>query len=98
MIGYYFNAYQGGILMHCTRCEGTGFLNLFQLEDIQGGPDINDFDSILKWLQNESNHDHDVTPCDCCGDGTGWYGQPGEHFCGESMDCYQYNGGLPECN
>jgi len=23
---------------------------------------------------------HDVQVCDCCGDGDGWYGIPGEHY------------------
>ena len=60
--------------MHCTRCDGTGFLNLEQIEDDavhDGG-----FDEIMKWLKE--NDGHEVGICDCCGDGDGWYGEPGE--------------------
>ena len=81
--------------MNCTRCEGTGFLNTSQLppEVADGGADI-----ILAWTHDNANHDVEI--CDCCGDGVGWYGQPGEH---DSKDYgndgpYAYNGGLPECH
>lgn len=81
--------------MICTRCEGTGFLNLDQINE---DPIVDeDHESILKWL--EKNTDNDVQVCDCCGDGEEWYGEPGEHFTGgEGRECYDYNGGLPECN
>ena len=78
--------------MVCTRCEGTGFLNLCQVDeatlirfDETGDPEV-----ILKWIA--ANADHDVSVCDCCGDGEGWYGEPGQH------GPYAYNGGLCECN
>lgn len=86
----------------CNRCEGTGFLNLHQLE---AGP------RALLLLQVEADRDlapvlipwarllgPDVQVCDCCGDGENWYGEPGEHFEGEPSGTYAYNGGLPECN
>uniref|UniRef100_A0A6M3JHU8 Uncharacterized protein n=1 Tax=viral metagenome TaxID=1070528 RepID=A0A6M3JHU8_9ZZZZ len=45
---------------------------------------------------------HDVTVCDCCGDGEGWYGEPGEHYNSDDPSGpdgpYGYNGGLCECN
>lgn len=45
---------------------------------------------------------HDVKVCDCCGDGSEWYGVPGEHYgaddpIGENGP-YRYNGGLCECH
>jgi hypothetical protein len=48
------------------------------------------------------NDDHDVTVCDCCGDGEEWYGVHGEHYGPEDPPGpdgpYAYNGGLCECN
>ena len=83
--------------MTCTRCEGTGFLNTHQLPDSIDGYDT---DAVLKWMKE--NEDHDVQICDCCGDGEGWYGTPGEHYGPEdppgSNGPYAYNGGLCECN
>ena len=65
--------------MICTRCEGTGFLNLHQVDDEQRRLfDISgDVGIILGWI--DANTGHDVTPCDCCGDGEDWYGLPGLH-------------------
>lgn len=78
----------------CTRCDETGFLNLHQ---IPGCIDIDDHDFILRWIDEHT--DHDVQVCDCCGDGSEWYGDAGEH---DESDYglsgpYAYNGGLPEC-
>ena len=81
----------------CTRCDGTGFLNIDQLPDKIDG---NDKDAVIEWMK--SNKDHDICICDCCGDGYGWYGTPGEHYNNEDPPgpCgpYDYNGGLCECN
>jgi len=86
----------------CTRCENSGFLNLHQLPGkiAQEFDETGDHDLILKWI-NE-NADHDVAVCDCCGDGDGWYGVPGEHYNNDDPrgdgGPYAYNGGLCECN
>lgn len=83
--------------MNCTRCGGTGFLNVEQLPDDIANQDA---DAILKWC---NEHDgHDVQVCDCCGDGNGWYGEPGRHYGSDDPPGrdgpYAYNGGLCECN
>jgi len=87
----------------CTRCEGTGFLNLHQIDpDIYGQDvcDCSDGDEIMRWI--ETHTDHDVQICDCCGDGYGWYGNPGEHYNAEDppgkYGPYAYNGGLCKCH
>ncbi len=88
--------------MQCTRCEGTGFLNLHQIPDKEivdeGG--VFTLDDVLKWMET---HDSDVQVCDCCGDGIqGWYGVAGEHYNHDDPDGYDgpygYNGGFAECN
>jgi hypothetical protein len=62
----------------CTKCGGTGFLNLNQIDsEIYGMdvPDSSDENSILRWI---ATHDkHGVQVCDCCGDGVDWYDEPG---------------------
>ncbi len=63
--------------MHCTRCEGTGFLNTHQLPFTISD---SDHEVILTWINANANDDHDVQICDCCGDGENWYGRPGEHY------------------
>jgi hypothetical protein len=102
--------------MICTRCQGTGFLNIEQLpEELQEGTQKSAFNYlgkeikykviktddwhtlVFKWIHNHS--EHDVSVCDCCGDGEYWYGMAGEH---DEHDfgkngVYAYNGGLPEC-
>lgn len=86
----------------CTRCEGSGFLNLDQVDEgilkIFGG--TGDHQVILDWI--EWHDDHDVMVCDCCGDGERWYGVPGEHYNGDDpagpQGPYDYNGGLCECH
>ena len=84
--------------MTCTRCEGTGFLNIDQVP--QSMMDGGDSESIRLWIKN--NPETDACVCDCCGDGEEWYGMPGEHFSGGDYrgptGPYAYNGGLPECN
>jgi len=89
--------------MTCTRCEGTGFLNLHQVDedtlkrfDEFGGGEI-----ILNWITDHP--DSDVSVCDCCGNGETWYGTPGEHYVTAEdrqgmQGPYAYNGGLCECN
>ena len=87
--------------MHCTRCDGIGFINLHQipsdiLDDAYKSEDFHQF--ILDWIKLQVEP-HDVSVCDCCGNGDEWYNTPGEHFTGEDVsECYGYNGGLPECN
>lgn len=87
----------------CTRCENTGFLNLGQIDpDIYGEdvPDMTDGEAILKWI--DTHDDHDVSVCDCCGDGVWWFGVPGEHYNSEDPPGhngpYAYNGGFCECH
>ena len=81
--------------IHCTHCE-RGFLNLFQIELADEMSD----EEILLWIAD--NADHDVSVCDCCGNGEEWYGVPGEHYNTEDPagrdGPYAYNGGLCECN
>lgn len=85
----------------CTRCQTTGFLNSEQLpEDIYE----KDHDEILKWISQADDHGvvHAVEVCDCCGNGTIWYGTPGQHYGNEDPigrdGFYGYNGGLCECH
>jgi len=86
----------------CTRCEGTGFLNLHQIDESYGMdvPDTSDEASILKWIETHDNHD--VQVCDCCGNGEEWYGVPGEHYNDDDPQGmggpYSYNEGFCECH
>lgn len=81
----------------CTRCGGTGFLNLHQITD---PIDLTSEDQILKWIRENDNHD--VQVCDCCGDGEYWYGVPGEHYNDDDPPGpngpYAFNGGLCKCH
>ena len=81
--------------MNCTRCEGTGFINIGQVEVKLCGED-----EIQKWI-NE-NTDHDVSVCDCCGDGDEWHGEAGRHYTNADpmgmSGPYGYNGGVAECH
>jgi len=83
----------------CTRCEGSGFLNIEHLPDAVAELDT---DKILAWLASHSDEYPDVTVCDCCGDGEGWYGIPGEHYNSDDppglKGPYAYNGGLCKCH
>lgn len=81
--------------MTCTRCGGTGWLNVD--DRICDQLDTMTIDQILDWIK--SNADTDMSICDCCGDGTDWYNDPGEHDGNHygPNGPYAYNGGLPEC-
>jgi len=89
----------------CTRCQNTGFLNLEQLHTIEGGDDVikQDENAILLFITRltETRIEHDISVCDCCGDGDGWYGVPGEHYNNEDPSGnngpYASNGGLCRC-
>ena len=82
----------------CTRCQGTGFLNIDQVP-----PEIQDkgIETILVWIRNEKRP-HDVQVCDCCGDGESWHGEAGEHYNFDDPPGpdgpYAHNGGLCECH
>ena len=84
--------------LNCTRCEGSGFLNLHQIPEGSLNPD--DHEAVQVWMAQRD--DHDVSVCDCCGDGEEWYGIPGEHY--NSSDPvgdngpYASNGGLCQCH
>jgi len=86
----------------CTRCGGSGFLNLHQVDDglIKVFDGTKDHQIILDWIV--WNDDHDVQVCDCCGDGDKWYGVPGEHYNSDDRPGfngpYSYNGGMCECH
>lgn len=86
--------------MICTRCDGTGFLNFDQVPGeilAQSHHDADPPDLVRSW--SAVTPGHDVTVCDCCGDGhEAWHGEPGEHWAGEGREAYAYNGGVPECS
>ena len=86
--------------MNCTRCQGTGFLNLDQVdEEVRQRFDATgDHEVVRDWIAQRNSAIerldcachisppcpkcelyHDVQVCDCCGDGEGWHGTPGEH-------------------
>lgn len=81
--------------MVCTRCQGTGFLNVHQLPSglydamiPYQEPYLHSHLSLLlvdpDWrdavLKWMENHsDTDVQVCDCCGNGGTWWGEPGQH-------------------
>jgi hypothetical protein len=85
----------------CTRCQGTGFLNIHQLDEQhlelfdEHGPSV-----VLQWISNSD--EYDVQVCDCCGDGENWHGEAGSHYIGGDeigvRGPYAYNGGLCECH
>ncbi len=80
----------------CTRCQGSGFLNIEQVEDFV---DLDDDEAVLAWI--EAHDEHDVSVCDCCGNTKEWYGVPGEHYNSDDppgRGPYEYNGGLCECH
>lgn len=85
----------------CTHCE-AGFLNLHQVDEatLQEFNRTGEEKVIFAWM--EANLPHDVAVCDCCGDGEGWYGIPGEHYNSDDppgrTGPYAYNGGLCECH
>ena len=81
----------------CTRCQNSGFLNV---EFLPLCLDMENLDGVVKYIEN--NEDTDVQVCDCCGDGEGWYGTPGEHYNSEDPvgphGPYAGNGGLCQCH
>lgn len=81
--------------MHCTRCDGSGFLNLHQIEEDDPVHEEGTPEAYERWRKEHPGTD--VQICDCCGDGTGWYGEPGMH----NEDASARNGwdtpGVPEC-
>ena len=88
----------------CTRCDGTGFLNINQIPDValvamESSGDL--VAQVQAWIAAQVAP-HDVQVCDCCGDGETWYGAPGEHYGPQDRrgrnGPYEYNGGLCECN
>jgi len=86
----------------CTRCGGSGFLNTDQIDDrvCRRFDETGDHQVILNWIEAEKNHE--VSVCDCCGNGEYWHGIPGEHYNNEDPAGYNgpyaYNGGLCECH
>ena len=85
--------------MTCTRCGGCGFLNVEQLPESFGAV-AGRADAVLAWIA--ANADHDVSVCDCCGNGESWYGTPGEHYGPDDpqgpLGPYSHNGGLCQCH
>jgi hypothetical protein len=86
----------------CTRCRGTGFLNLHQVPATELAAISDDLPSkTLVWMAAQTEP-HDVQVCDCCGDGNEWHGTPGEHYGPGDLPGpygpYGYNGGLCECH
>jgi hypothetical protein len=83
----------------CTRCQGTGFLNIHQLpEEVRQLPAVD----IWLWLSHpDRGAGHDCTVCDCCGDGADWYGEPGRHYSKADPQGFAglpSNGGLCQCH
>ena len=88
--------------MICTRCEGTGFINLHQIPcEQRTAMEGNLVAAVPVWIA-EQTKPHDVSICDCCGDGSGWYGEPGQHYGGDDpkgdRGPYHNNGGLCQCH
>lgn len=87
--------------MICTRCKGSGFLNLDQMPEKELVEFGDDPQKIVLWIKRQTSP-HDVSVCDCCGDGEQWHGEAGYHYSVSdpkgSRGPYKYNGGLCECN
>ncbi len=85
-------------MTNCTRCDGTGFLNLHQIPSHEIDKTVRRI--VLHWIKVKS--DHDVQVCDCCGDSEAWHGVPGQHYGIDDPQGdhgpYAYNGGLCECH
>jgi hypothetical protein len=86
----------------CTRCSGTGFINLHQIPEAELTAMNDDLASLVpKWIEKQTET-HDRQICACCGDGEGWYGTPGEHYGNEDppgdWGPYGSNGGLCQCH
>ena len=84
--------------MNCTRCDGTGLLNHHQAEH---APEDLELEDLINWM-DEHEAPHDVAICDCCGDGEGWYGDPGRHYSNADPPGpngpYASNGGCCSCH
>lgn len=86
----------------CTRCDGTGFLNIEQVDEetLKIFEESGNEQIILNWIVITPNQD--VQVCDCCGNGKTWHGVRGEHYNHDdprgNNGPYAYNGGLCECN
>ena len=80
----------------CTRCEGSGFINTHQIPE-----GFQSQEQVLQWVAKQTEP-HDVSVCDCCGNGEEWYGEPGSHYRSEDPQGergpYHYNGGFCECH
>jgi hypothetical protein len=74
-----------GMSLNCTRCEGTGFINLHQVEDetLKKFDESGDVQVILDWIA--AHGEHDVSVCDCCGNCETWGYEPGRHSGYESV-------------
>lgn len=87
--------------MTCTRCEGTGFLNLHQIDDAELSAMVDLVKEVQEWIERQTEP-HDVSICTCCGDGEGWFGVPGEHYGPDDprgpRGPYAGNGGLCHCH
>lgn len=88
--------------MNCTRCDGSGFLNLDQIPDAEmqqidamADDTMDRAMAILGWMYLQKTP-NDVCICDCCGDddGENWHFEPGVHA--EFLK-YPTNGGVPPC-
>ena len=101
-VGSVAPCYGGFMPLNCTRCSGTGFLNIEQVdgETLKIFEESGNEQIILNWIV--ITPDHDVQVCDCCGNGEVWYGMRGEHYNHDDprgqYGPYAYNGGLCECN
>jgi hypothetical protein len=82
--------------MNCTRCQGTGFLNWPNIENV---PCL-EHDEMKQFIGKDGWEDFQV--CDCCGNGEDWYGDAGRHYTNQDPigknGPYAYNGGLCECH
>ena len=96
---YWEDKEEGTMPIKCTRCDGTGFLNLFRIPENEMFY-LDSVEAIGGWIANHD--DHDVQVCDCCGNGEEWHGIPGEHYSPNDpvgkRGPYAYNGGLCECH
>lgn len=88
------------MVLTCTRCEGTGFLNSETLYSWLSEQDVYYIKAYID--EHPENEDFEaVTVCDCCGDGEDWHDVPGEHYNDDKQGKngpYAYNGGLCECH
>jgi hypothetical protein len=102
----------------CTRCGNSGFLNNDQFPDEVANLSAEEKLKWLLDLRDERSNRgcschinppcsfcetaNDIEVCDCCGDGEGWYGTPGEHYNQEDprgpQGPYASNGGLCQCH